>query len=80
MSLILDIVIVCSGVLTLFFPVLNPLSANARKWLDTLKQFVGNLPTNYLCMFDHFGGLALKGLRNSQELHWSYECYALLIK
>ena len=28
--------------------VLNPLSANPTKWSNTLKQFVGNLPTNCL--------------------------------
>ena len=33
------------------------------KWSNTLKQFVGNLPTNCLSVFDHFVGLALKGLR-----------------
>ena len=27
-------------------------------------QFVGNLPTNWLSVFDHFVGLALKGLSN----------------
>ena len=43
--------------------VLNPLSANPTKWLNTLKQFVGKLPTNCLSVFDHFLGLALKGLR-----------------
>ena len=40
-------------------------SANFTKWSNTLKQFVGNLPTNCLsCLsvFDHFMGLALKGL------------------
>ena len=31
--------------------IFNPLSANPTKWLNTLKQF------------DHFVGLALKGLR-----------------
>ena len=25
----------------------NPLSANITKWSNTLKQFVGQLPTNY---------------------------------
>ena len=40
----------------------NPLSANFTKWSNTLKQFVGNLPTNCLSVFDHFVGLALKGL------------------
>ena len=32
----------------------NPLSANLTKWSNTLKQFVGNLPTNCLSVFDHF--------------------------
>ena len=41
----------------------NPLSANPTKWSDTLKQFVANLPTNCLSVFDHFVILALKGLR-----------------
>ena len=42
----------------------NPLSANPRKWSNTLKQFVGNLPTNCLSVFGHFLGLALKGLKH----------------
>ena len=41
----------------------NPLSGNFTKWSNTLKQFVGNLPTNILGVFDHFVGSALKGLR-----------------
>ena len=41
--------------------VFNPLSANFTKWSNTLKQFVGNLPTNCLSVFDHFVGLTLKG-------------------
>ena len=41
---------------------INPLSANTTKWSNTLKQFVGKLPTNYLSVFDHFVGLALKRL------------------
>ena len=45
----------------------NPLSANFTKWSNTLKQFVGNLPTNYLSVFDHFVGLAFKGLRGLAE-------------
>ena len=36
---------------------INPLSANLTKWSNTLKQFVGKLS-----VFDHFVGLALKGL------------------
>ena len=38
------------------------MSANPTKWSKTLKQFVGNLPTNWLTVFDHFMRLALKGL------------------
>ena len=41
---------------------LNPLSANPTKWSNTLKQFVGELPMNCVSVFDHFVGLALKGL------------------
>ena len=40
----------------------NPFSANPTKWSNTPKQFVGNLPTNCLSVFDHFVGLTLKGL------------------
>ena len=41
----------------------NPLSANPTKWSNKLRQFVGNLPTNCLSVFDHFINLALKGIR-----------------
>ena len=41
----------------------NPLSANPTKWSNTLKQFVDNLPTNCLSVFDHFVKLTLKRLR-----------------
>ena len=40
----------------------NTLSTNPTKWSNTLKQFVGNLPTNCLSVFEHFVGLALKWL------------------
>ena len=43
----------------------DPLSANLIKWSNTLKQFLGNLPTNCLSVFDHLVGFALKGLRQS---------------
>ena len=46
----------------LFHIYFNPLSGNFTKWSNTLKQFVGNLPTNCLTVFDHFVGLALKRL------------------
>ena len=42
--------------------VLNPSSANPTKWSNTLKQFVGKLPSNCLSVFDHFVKLAFKGL------------------
>ena len=45
--------------------ILNPLSANFKKWSNTLKQFVGKLPTNRLSVIDHFVGLSLKGLTDS---------------
>ena len=49
---------------------LNPLSANFTKWSNTLKQFVGKLQMNCFTVFDHFVGLALKGL--SIDLLFSY--------
>ena len=45
------------------------LCANFTKWPNTLKQFVGKLPANCLSVFDHFVGLALKGLL------WIYDFY-----
>ena len=47
------------------FTFINPLGANFTKWSKTLKQFVGNLRTNCLNVFDHFVGLALKRLINT---------------
>ena len=41
---------------------INPLSANPTKWSNALKQFVGNLLTIFLTLFDHFVKLTLKGL------------------
>ena len=55
----------------------NPLSANPTKWSYTLKQFVGNLPTNCLSVLNHFVGLALKRLirrmLESIEIIWKSE-------
>ena len=42
--------------------VINPLITNPIKWPNTLKQFVGNLPTNCLSLFGHFVNFTLKGL------------------
>ena len=43
----------------------NSLSANPAYWSSTLKTIRRLLPTNSLSVFDHFVGLALKGLRCS---------------
>ena len=51
----------------------NPLSANFTKWSNSFKEFVEKLPANCLSVFDHFGGLALKGLRNL-----SNDCFSLI--
>ena len=48
---------------------INPLSAKITKWSNTLKQFVGNSPTNCLSVFDHFAGLVLKGLIHPPITH-----------
>ena len=45
--------------------IINPLSTNPTKGSNTLKQFIGKLPTNYLSVFDHFVKLAFKGLRET---------------
>ena len=55
---------------------INPLSAKFTKWSNTLKQLVGKLPTNCLSVFDHFVGLALKGL-SYKDFHM-YFCLLLL--
>ena len=49
----------------------NPLSVNFTKWSSTLKQFVGKFPTNCLSVFDHFVGLALKGLNWWRVCYWT---------
>ena len=41
----------------------HPLSANPTKWSNTRKLFVAKKSTNCLSVFDHFVGLALKGLK-----------------
>ena len=48
----------------------KPLSTSITKWSNTLKQFVGKLPTNCLSVFDHFVGLALKRLTKFCKLIW----------
>ena len=49
--------------LILLEKVFNASSAKISDWSNTLKQVIGNLPTNCLSVFDHFVGLTLKWLR-----------------
>ena len=41
----------------------NHLNVNPQKWPNTLKDFVGSLPTNCLSVLDYFVGLVLKRLK-----------------
>ena len=47
----------------------NFASANPTKWSNTLKQFVSNLSTNCLSVFDHFVILAPEGLMLEKWKH-----------
>ena len=55
--------------------IINPLSAKFIKWSNTLKQIVVILPTICLSMFDHFSGLALKGLSYISVITFSNKSY-----
>ena len=46
---------------------MNPFGANPTKWSNTLKQFVGKLPTYCLSVFDDFVRLANKGLNIGEK-------------
>ena len=46
----------------------SPLSAIPTKWSNTLKQFPGNLPTNFLSVFDDFAKSALKRLEYESSI------------
>ena len=59
---------------------INPLSANITKWSNTLKQFIGNLLTNCLSVFDHFVIVALKGLRYCIETSWLNQSKPILTR
>ena len=43
----------------------NPLNVIPTKWSNIFKQFVAKFATNCLSAFEHFVGLALKGLISS---------------
>ena len=45
-------------------PFVNSLSASPTKLSNTLKEFLGNLLTNSLSVFDSFVGLAFKWFRS----------------
>ena len=47
---------------------LNPLSTIFLKWPNTVKQFVGKLPTNCLSVFGHFKKMVLKGITINLKL------------
>ena len=51
---------------------LKPLSAIFTKRSNTFKQFVGKVPTYCLSVFDHFEGLALKGLNYISPVSQSF--------
>ena len=46
----------------------SPLNASPTKWSNTLKQFAGNLATNFLSVFDDFVKLALKRLEYESSI------------
>ena len=46
---------------------MNSLSTNPTKWSKTLTQFVGNLQTSCLSVFDHFVGVRFKGLNKDHK-------------
>ena len=51
----------------------NSLRANPTKWSNTLKQFVGKMPTNCLSLSEHFVGLELKELKFvTNEINFSF--------
>ena len=53
-------------------PDINPLINNPTKWSNTLKLFVGKLPTNCLKVFDHFVDLVLKGLSRFKWINYNF--------
>ena len=61
----------------------KPLNANFTKWSNTLKQFVGRLPTNCLSVFDYFVGLGLKGLKRiliAKLIFFRFHSFDLYVK
>ena len=50
------------------------LSANPSKWSDTLKHFAANCQ-RIVWVFEHFVGLAVKGLTNNSKMHLPLTLY-----
>ena len=57
----------------------NPLNANLTKCSDTLKQFVGKLPTNYLIMFDQFCGVGAQRINIVCDMSLSFSGFTCLL-
>ena len=53
--------------------IFNSLCANFTKWSNTLKQFIGKLPTNCFSVFGHFVRLVLKELNSYLANWWCYK-------
>ena len=51
------------GIPVLLLPCFNPLSANPTTWLNTQTICRQTADEWFECVFDHFVGLALKGLK-----------------
>ena len=51
---------------------INSVNANPTKWSNILKQFVGNLPTNCLSVFDHLVRSALQRVKSLFCFHKSF--------
>ena len=49
--------------------IVSLLSVNSTKWSNTLKQIFGKFLMNCLSVFDHFVGLALKGLKKETSFY-----------
>ena len=68
--------ITTSTTMSLFLIAIIPLSTNPTSWSNILKQFVSNLPTNCLSVFDHFVGLVPRGF--SSYIHAATTCSSIL--
>ena len=63
----LESLIILWSAFTVFRHLLNPFNFNPTKWSNTLKQFVGKMPTNCLSVFDHFVRPTFNGLSTTRR-------------